>query len=810
MNFSDLEKNGIGKSLQFVRDRKLKYLVIDSRKAVVHEDSIFFSIGGPRNDGHHYVGSLYQLGIRQFVIERTLDTSNFPEANFLLVSSSVKALQKIAAIHRQEFTIPVIGITGSNGKTIVKEWLHDLLAHDFSIIKNPGSYNSQIGVPLSVWAMEAHHQIGIFEAGISLPGEMALLEKIIAPTIGVFTNIGTAHDEGFASRDEKILEKLKLFSNVQILIYCADHYAIGDAARKINVPLLSWGKSTGSGIVVEDTSGGCTISYQKESFALSIPSKDRATKENVLHCVAVMLYLGYDSSRIQKRIKELKPVSMRMELKEGINQCQVIDDTYNNDLAGLQISLDFLSGFQKKKVVVLSDILQSGMNDDELARTVADLLVKKEVGKVVVIGPSLALHQPCFSSIPIRFFYQSTDEFFAHFDFGSFHNELILVKGARLFHFEKIVSRLQRKVHGTIMEIDMGKLIHNLNSIKSKLNPGVKLMAMVKAFAYGSGSEEVANLLQYHNVDYLGVAYADEGIDLRKKNITLPIMVMNPTEESFDAMLQENLEPAMYSLSNLRRFISFLQNRKAHIHLEAETGLHRLGIEEEELNEVIHLLKENPNVVVKSVFSHLSASDEQKHDDFSREQFNRYQNFYQRISSALNTKPIRHILNSAGILRFAAYQMDMVRLGIGLYGVDPTGGAATGLEMTATLKTVISQIKNVRPGDTIGYGRRGIARNEMKIATIAIGYADGFSRNFSNGKGSVLVHGKRAPVVGNVNMDMTMIDITGIDANEGDEVVIFGGGLSIQEVAASIGTIPYEILTNTSERVKRVFVSEGI
>ncbi|MBS1506907.1 MAG: bifunctional UDP-N-acetylmuramoyl-tripeptide:D-alanyl-D-alanine ligase/alanine racemase [Bacteroidetes bacterium] len=811
MNFSDLETLGAGKILQLPRQRNVKYLVIDSRKAVVNEDAVFFAIGGPRNDGHDYLDKLYQLGIRQFVVERKIDTKNFPDANFLLASSSVKALQIISAAHRAQFNIPVIAITGSNGKTIIKEWLHQLLSPDYSVVKNPGSYNSQIGVPLSVWAMDKHHQLGVFEAGISRPGEMEVLANIIAPTIGIFTNIGTAHDEGFANLQEKIDEKLKLFLRVKTLIYCADHTGIRERIKSLALPGLSWGRSPESDIRIENTASGFLITFKQNTFELNIAPKDAASRENIFHCVATLLHLGYEPAAIQKRISELRPVSMRMELKEGINQCQVIDDTYNNDLAGLKISLDFLAGFQKKKSVILSDILQSGMKEEELAATINNMLEKRDLQKVILVGSSLYKFQHLLSTSVPTFFFQTTEEFLSGFDFSSFGNELILVKGARAFHFEKIVARLQRKVHGTVMEIDMGKLVHNLNYIKSKLNPGVKVMAMVKAFAYGSGSEEVANLLQYHKVDYLGVAYADEGLELRKKNISLPIMVMNPTEESFQAIVEQRLEPAMYSISNLRRFVSFLQNRPAAIHLEAETGLHRLGIEESELDEVISLLGANPNIVVKSVFSHLSASDESKHDDFSAEQFERFQKFYQLLTSALTIQPLRHILNSAGILRLSSYQMDMVRLGIGLYGVDPTtSGSSAGLEMAATLKTVISQIKIVKPGQTIGYGRRGIATHETKTATIAIGYADGFSRSFSNGKGRVLINGKLALVIGNVNMDMTMIDITGIEAAEGDEVIIFGAGLPIQDVANSIGTIPYEILTSTSERVKRVFVSEGI
>jgi len=776
----------------------------------LNEGAIFFAIAGPRNDGHHYISDLYNLGIRQFVIEKKIDIQIFPKANFFLTSSSVDVLQTLAALHRSEFTIPVVGITGSNGKTIVKEWLTQLLSPDYNIAKNPGSYNSQIGVPLSVWAIQPHHQFGIFEAGISRPDEMIRLQKIIRPTIGILTNIGTAHDEGFENIESKISEKLKLFDDVETLIYCADHDLIHAAVVKKNIPKLSWGKSAVSTIQVLTTPFGHQFSFRNRKFQISIPFQDAASIENTIHCVALMLHLGYDPHLIQSRINGLKAVSMRMELKEGINQCQIVDDTYNNDIAGLQISLDFLASLQKKKVVILSDILQSGLEDNDLAQIISSMLVKKQIHELIAIGPVLKSQQKKFLAIPYCSFYLSAEEFLNQFDFASLFNKLILVKGARLFQLEKIVQRLQRKVHGTQMLIDMGKLVHNLNYFKSRLQPGVKLMAMVKAFAYGSGSEEVANLLQYHRVDYLGVAYADEGVELRKKNISLPIMVMNPAEEGFAIMVAHNLEPAIYNLKTLRALVKFLGNRKATIHLEAETGLHRLGLEENDLGEVIKILKDNPDIQVRSVFSHLSGSDEKIHDRFSQEQFDRYQKFYHRLSEELNMNPLRHLLNSAGILRFPDFQMDMVRLGIGLYGVDPTEENYHALEMAATLKTVISQIKKIKSGDTVGYGRRGVATQDMTTATIAIGYADGFSRNFSHGRGVVLINGKKAPVIGNVNMDMTMVDITGINANEGDEVIIFGDALPIKEVAASIGTIPYEILTNTSERVKRVFLSEGI
>jgi alanine racemase len=810
MNFSGLEKIGVGKIIQLAEDYPITNLIIDSRKVVLNEGSLFFAIAGPRHNGHNYISELYKLGIRQFVIEQKLTTQNFPAANFFLTNSSIGTLQAIAAIHRSTASIPVVGITGSNGKTIIKEWLHQLLSADFSIVKNPGSYNSQIGVPLSVWAIQPHHQLGIFEAGISKPDEMIHLQNIIRPTIGIFTNVGTAHDEGFENLEQKISEKLILFGAVEKLIYCADHELIHKAVMEKNIPSLSWGKNKLADVQIEAANSSLVIYFQGNKIELLIPFKDVASIENTIHCIVLMLHLKYDSQIIQSRINGLKPVSMRMELKEAINQCQIIDDTYNNDLGGLQISLDFLSSLQKKKVVILSDILQSGLADDELVRIISSMLIKKEIHELIAIGPLLKSQRQFFSAIPYCSFYLSTEEFLNQFDFAALFNKLILVKGARVFQFEKIVQRLQRKVHGTAMLIDMGKLVHNLNYFKSKLKPGVKVMAMVKAFAYGSGSEEVANLLQYHRVDYLGVAYADEGAELRKKNISLPIMVMNPTEEGFATILAQNLEPAIYNLKTLRSLVKFLGNRKIYIHLEVETGLHRLGLEEENLEEVISILKNYPEIQVRSIFSHLSASDEKIHDNFSQEQFDRFQKSHQKLSEALKIKPLRHILNSAGILRLQDFQMDMVRLGIGLYGVDPTEEYGSSLEMAACLKTVISQVKKIKRGETIGYSRRGVAKEDMTAATIAIGYADGFNRGFSNGKGIVLVNGKKAPVVGNVNMDMTMIDISGINASEGDEVIIFGEGLPIKEVAARIGTISYEILTGTSERVKRVFVSEGI
>ncbi|MBS1558275.1 MAG: bifunctional UDP-N-acetylmuramoyl-tripeptide:D-alanyl-D-alanine ligase/alanine racemase [Bacteroidetes bacterium] len=811
MLFSDLEPITSGKILQLYRNRPVQNLVIDSRKVLISSGSVFFAITGDRHDGHRYIDELYELGLRQFVIEKNINPVKYNEANFLRVGSSLSALQNIVCTHRRKFNFPVIGITGSNGKTIVKEWLYQLLSADYRIVKNPGSYNSQIGVPLSVWRMDENHTLGIFEAGTSKPAEIEKLERIIKPTLGIFTNIGSAHDEGFESRFQKINEKLSLFKNTNTLLFCKNHKDIDRAIAEAHIPSFTWAVQAEADVKIEPENSGFRISYNQHSFFLSLPFSDKASLENCFHCIALMLFWGYDPVVIQQRVLALQPVSMRLELKEGINRCLLIDDTYNNDLGGLQISLDFLAGQQKKKkTIILSDVLQSGLEPKELIKKIEELVGQHHLSKVILIGKIFFETSSLFLSKEEKFFYSSTDDFLKQHDLHSFENEIILIKGARVFQFEKIILRLQRKNHGTVMEIDLSKLVHNLNWFKSKLKPGVKLMAMVKAFAYGSGSEEVAGLLQYHKVDYLGVAYTDEGVDLRKKNISIPILVMNASEESFESLLAYNLEPVMFSLKLLNRFALFLQSRKAVIHLELETGMNRLGLAESELSEAITLLKKNPNIHIASVFSHLSASDEALYDDFTKEQADRFQKMYRVVASELNIKPIRHILNSAGIIRLPDWQMEMVRLGIGLYGIDPSGEEAYSLQPAVTLKTVISQIKKIKPNETVGYGRKGKVEKEITVATLAIGYADGFSRSFSRGKGCFLVNGKKASVVGNVCMDMTMINITGIEAREGDEVIVFGNGLPIQEVAKKIETIPYEILTNTSSRVKRVFISEGI
>ncbi len=807
--FKDLSGITNGIVIQLALNRSINHLIIDSRKAVTKEDSLFFAIKGDRHDGHLFISNLYESGMRQFVIEQEINVEHFPQGNFLKVASSVEALQNIAAYHRSQFQIPVIGVTGSNGKTIIKEWLYQLLSKDKKVVKNPGSYNSQIGVPLSVWQMEPHHEIGIFEAGISKVGEMERLSHVIQPTIGIFTNIGTAHDEGFVNQMQKIEEKGKLFFNSEIVIVSARYPEVINVLREKNIPLLVWG-SKGN---IELVHAAYTVSLKWKDRNLTnsfrLPFDDAASRENVIHCIVLLLYLGFDQPAIQDRLDHLKAVPMRLQMKQGINNCQLIDDTYNNDLGGLQISIDFLTGqHRKKKTLIISDILQSGLEEIELVQRINQLAIKGGISYLIGVGPILFKHQHVIS-IPAIFF-STTSELLKEIDWDHFQNEVVLVKGARVFQFEKIVNQLQRKIHGTVMEIDLNAMVHNLNYIKSSLNTTTKLMVMVKAFAYGSGSVEVASLLQYHKVDYLGVAYADEGVDLRKNQISLPIMVMNPSEDSFEALLDHTLQPEIYSFKILNSLVGFLAGRSCTIHLKLDTGMHRLGFEETEIDSLIRILATHPNINIASIFSHLAGADEPEHDEFTQEQANAFLRMAKTIKTELKINPLLHLLNSPGILRHKEMQLNMVRLGIGLYGVNPTSQSDSNLKPVASLKTIISQIKKVKTGSTVGYGRKGKVKQDTVVATITIGYADGFSRAFSQGKGVVIINGQKAPVLGNVCMDMTMIDITGIDAKEGDEVIVFGKGLSIQEVAQQINTIPYEILTSTSERVKRVFFAESI
>lgn len=792
----------------------IRKLLTDSRTVIDPLGSLFFAIKAQR-DGHHFIANAYENGIRNFVISDSSYQEQYPDANFLVVENVLLAIQKLAANHRATYNLPVIGITGSNGKTIVKEWLYQLLAADFNIVRSPKSFNSQIGVPLAVWTIAPENNLGIFEAGISRNEEMEALAAIINPTIGILTNIGEAHAEGFESKREKLDEKLKLFTHSNIFIYSPDYT---DGISAVNLPgkkKFSWSFTAPADlkiINVIQTEGKSTVSaiYKEQKIECLIPFSDQASVENGIICWATLLVMGYSPEEARMRLEKLSQVSMRLQLINGIENCSIIDDSYSADISSLAIALDFLNlqNQHPKKTLILSDIYETGKTDQVLYTEIATLLAQKNVNRLIGIGPHISAFADLFTMEAS--FYESTQDFISQLRATHFTNETILVKGARRFEFGRISKLLTQKIHDTVLEINLNALASNLQFYRSKLNKGVKTMAMVKAFSYGSGSFEIANLLQYHKVDYLAVAYADEGIALRKAGISLQIMVMSPEPSAFDAMLKYRLEPEIYNLSILKSFLNFLPATATHfpIHLKLDTGMHRLGFEKNDLAALLTVLTNEDKLKVVSVFTHLVASADQEHDAFTQKQLDDFSYLYTEITTSLNYKPIKHALNTSGITRLQNAQFDMVRLGIGLYGFDTALINNKVLQTVAVLKTTITQVKELSAGETVGYSRNGIMLNNGKIATVKIGYADGYNRKFGNGIGKMLVNGKLAPTIGSICMDMCMLNVSDLEVNVGDEVIVFNEQLTISNLAEQIDTIPYEILTNISQRVKRVYFYE--
>lgn len=782
---------------------------IDSRSLQNNNGTLFFALVGHNHDGHHYIPNLIAKGVQNFVVNHIPDTLE-GKANFLVVNDTLHSLQEFAAYYRMQFDFPVIGVTGSSGKTIVKEWLNFLLSPEYNIIRSPKSYNSQVGVPLSIIGINEKHNLGIFEAGISTVGEMDKLEAIIKPTIGILTNIGAAHDEGFESIAQKISEKIKLFQNAKILIY-QKNPLIDDLLDK-NIPTFSWSfEDRAADVFITKTAPDeLEVHYRQQPFLLQLPFQDKASVENTINCLMVLLHFGYDKAVIKERLHNLYPVEMRLQVKNGIHNCTLIDDSYSSDYQSLKIALDFLEQHKthQQKTIILSDIFQSGFPVEELYAKVARLLTNNKIERVIGIGETISRYLKDF---PGFIAFKNTHDFLVQYNAASFQNETILIKGARTFHFEEIVTLLEEKTHETVLEINLNAISHNLNFYKSKLKPSTKIMVMVKAFGYGSGSFEIAKLLAHHKVDYLGVAFADEGIALRNAGIEMPIIVMNPENSAFSAMIAYHLEPEIYSPAVLKTFITLAQQKNLSnypIHIKLDTGMHRLGFEENNLDDLITVLKNNNFVSVKSIFSHLSASDGPEFNDFTLQQIHTFDRWSQKIVSELNITPIRHILNTSGIYNFPDYQFDMVRLGIGLYGVGNDEEEMKHLENVGTLKTVILQTKEIQAGESVGYSRKFMATQTTKTATIPIGYADGIPRSWGNQKGYVMIKNQKAPIIGNICMDMLMVDITGIDCKEGDTVIIFGQQPRVTEIAKTIGTIPYEILTSISHRVKRIFFKE--
>jgi len=843
MYLSEIQNITKAERLSGSGDKKITELLIDSRKIINPQQALFLALKGERRDGHDFIRDAYHKGVRNFIVSEQVQTAPYPDADFLLVANTLNALQQLAIAHRNTFTFPVIGITGSNGKTIVKEWLFQLLSdiapynQKGGVIRSPKSFNSQIGVPLSVWLMRENNTLGIFEAGISQPDEMERSEKIIRPDIGIFTNIGEAHSEGFLNLRQKINEKLKLFRHARDLVYCKDYHDLQEAVLQYRhqvsgndeqgLRLFTWSQKTEATLRISNIDRINQHSHIQAIYtpqdgsaardvSVIIPYTDNAYIENAIHCWCVLLLLDIDDAIIRQKMERLQPVAMRLELRQGINDCTIINDTYNSDLTSLKIALDFLEQQKQHphKTLILSDMLQIGKPDTQLYEEVAEMVTQKNIQRIICIGPATAKNKATFRKYKkLRsIFFKSTEDFLKKLHLITFEHEAILLKGARTFRFEKIEKLLEQKIHKTILEINLSAIAHNLNYYRSLLQPQTRLMAMVKAFSYGSGSYEIANLLQFAGVDYLAVAYTDEGVALRKAGITLPIMVMSPEAGSFDRMISWKLEPEIFNLYSLNQFteIARTMNVSAYpVHIKLDTGMHRLGFVEQDIEGLITMLSESTEVRVASVFSHLAGSDTELLDGFTQEQARKFDMMSNRLIAALKYQPIRHLTNTAGISRHHPLHYDMVRLGIGLYGIDANKKVQAQLQNISTLKTVIAQIKELSAGETVGYSRNGKVTRASRIATVSIGYADGYFRDFGNGKGYMLVNGKPAPVLGSVCMDMCMLDITDIEnAHEGDEVIVFGEKLPVTRLAEWSDTIPYEIMTSISQRVKRVYVNE--
>jgi alanine racemase len=818
-----------------LQDVDIQILLTDSRSLSEPAVTLFFALCTEHNDGHRYILDLYEKGVRNFVVQHDFTGKDrIPEANCLWVKDTLLALQELAAFHRKQFDIPIIGITGSNGKTIVKEWLYQLLHDTFSIVRSPRSYNSQTGVPLSVWQLNEQTQLGVFEAGISLQKEMERLESIILPTIGIFTTIGEAHQENFFSQEEKCLEKLILFEQAEKIIYNEDRILVKYCMEKkgFSNKTFSWStKNEDAPLFISKIEKGIDhtiikgerkkekgkseesvpFSFLLSPFSIKIPFTDDASIEDAIHCLALILYLSPDLKDLSARFEKLDPVAMRLDVSKGINGNILINDTYNSDINSLSIALDFMArrsgDNQLQRVLILSDILQSGMVPASFYRKVAELVHQKQVQRIIGIGPNLMSHSNLFSMD--KDFYPTTENFLDSGIWRRLKNSIILIKGSRKSRFERISEQLEEKVHQTVLEVNLDAVIHNLKYFRSKLHSGTKVICMVKAFGYGVGSYELAKTLQERGADYLAVAVADEGAELRREGITMPIMVMNPEEHAFNTLFEYNLEPEIYNLNMLDAIIRETERRGIlhyPIHIKLNTGMNRLGFDERDIPAVAGKLNVQTGVIVKSVFSHLAGSDSPLLDDYTQQQMDLFTWMSNRLEQLLAYPVMRHLLNSAGIERFPQAQFDMVRLGIGLYGISAVDEKA--LKPVASLKTRILQTREVKKGETVGYSRKGVLNRDSKIACLPIGYADGLDRRLGNGNGKALINGQLCPITGNICMDICMVDITDTKAEEGDEAIIFGEQITISELADKLQTIPYEVLTSISPRVKRIYYKE--
>lgn len=801
-------------------EAQIDWILNDSRSLAFPESTLFFALRSQRNDGHKYIPDLYRRGVRNFVVANLPENyeQKYSDAHFLRVVSPLKALQRLAERHREEYDLPVVGVTGSNGKTVVKEWLYQLLSGSRNVTRSPRSYNSQVGVPLSVWLLNSRSEVGVFEAGISQPGEMSALRAIIQPTIGVMTNLGPAHQENFSSLQEKCLEKLSLFKDCKVVVYEADDPVVSECVDQamLKGDHLAWSRRDPNSplfirdVRKEETFTTVNYTYLGTDGSYTLPFVDEASIQNSIHCLAVCLYLRLPAADIAARMSRLEPVAMRLEVKQGVRGCTLINDSYNSDINSLDIALDFMNRRpeSRRRTLILSDILQSGMPVEELYAKVAEMVNRRKVDRIIGVGPDIMAQSQRFHMD--KMFFVSSEALLQSGILDKLSNEVILLKGSRKFNFEAISEHLSLKVHETTLEVNLEAIVRNLNYYRSFMKPETKMVCMVKASAYGAGSVEIAKTLQDHRVDYLAVAVADEGADLRKAGITGNIIIMNPEMSTFNMLFQYDLEPEVYSFALLEALIKAAEKEgitNFPVHLKLDTGMHRLGFDpEHDLPALIDRLQHQTALLPRSVFSHFVGSDSPDFDAFSAHQFELFDKASRQLQEAFPYKILRHICNSAGIERFPERHLDMVRLGLGLYGIDPIDNRV--LNNVTTLKTTILQIHEVSPEDTVGYSRRGHLTRKSRIAAIPIGYADGLDRHLGCGHCYCLVNGQKAPYVGNICMDVCMIDVTDIDCKEGDTVEIFGDHLPVTVLSDVLGTIPYEVLTSVSERVKRVYFQE--
>ena len=798
----------------------VNWILTDSRSLCFPEETLFFALKSQRNDGHKYVQELYKRGVRNFVVSRLPQDMVADDCNFFVVDDTLHALQMLAASHRSQFNIPVVGITGSNGKTVVKEWLNQLLSPVKVVTRSPRSYNSQIGVPMSVWLLNEKTEVALFEAGISKINEMEALYKVIKPTIGVLTNIGTAHQENFYSLEEKCMEKLRLFTSSDVIVYNGDDSLISSCVAKsmLSAREIAWSTTDSdkplfiSSIEKKENETHISYRYIGTDGNFTIPFIDDASIENALNCLGVCLYMMIPQDVIVEQMKSLEPVAMRLEVKDGNHGCTLINDSYNSDINSLDIALDFMrrradvSG--RKHTLILSDMLQTGLNAKNLYRKVAQLVNGRGVDKIIGVGNEISSAADRFEME--KYFFHTTADLLESDVFKKLHDEVILVKGSRDYRFEEIIECLEKQVHETILEINLGAVVENLNYYRSFMKPETKMVCMVKASAYGAGSVEVAKTLQDHNVDFLAVAVADEGATLRKAGITSNIMIMNPEMTAFKKMFDYGLEPEVYNFKLLDALIKAAEKEgitNMPIHIKLDTGMHRLGFNPEtDVPELINRLKNQNALMPRSIFSHFVGSDDDSFDDFSEYQFNLFDKASKQIQAAFPHKILRHICNSAGIEHFPERHLDMVRLGLGLYGINSRNNKT--IHNVSTLKTTLLQIRDVPAGDTVGYSRKGKITRPSRIAAIPIGYADGLNRHLGNGNAYCLVNGQKAYYVGNICMDVFMIDVTDIPCKEGDKAIIFGDELPVTVLSDILGTIPYEVLTGISTRVKKVYYQD--